>query len=166
MNCKFWWFLLPQDIIEVFTQVDDSRITEFADFNALVADITWWKLPQKLQLMADFVEYNHTFTWFRLPEQVEEFCSFVSQLVTVPPLTVAYVELGDGCPPNIPLTTAIYHNGAGALPTDGDLVYTDSEGTTALADGFYELTTTSGNTQEAFGQITSGVYATASPSCE
>lgn len=132
MNCKFWWFLLPQDIIREFTQEDGARIPEFEEFNKLVEDITWWTLPQKLQLMADFVGYNHTFTWFRLPEQVEEFCKFVGGLESSN-LTMFNVSTltGDACmvPDLSPFDNRLYHDGEGNYPEIGDTVFTDAAGT-------------------------------------
>ena len=137
MNCKFWWFLLPQDIIREFIQEDGTRIAEFESFNALVVDITWWKLPQKLQLMADFVEYNHTFTWFRLPEQVEDFCIYVSGLTSIQLTafnvgTTVFVQC-TAVPEPEPLT--LYHDGVGVGPTLGDTVYEDASGTTPFYTG-------------------------------
>jgi len=67
--------MLPQDIIKQFTQTDNTNVADFEQFNKLVADITWFNLPKKLQLMADFVGYQHTFTWHRLPEQMSDFCA-------------------------------------------------------------------------------------------
>lgn len=136
MDCNFWWFLLPQDIIREFTQEDGTKVTDFEGFNLLVEDITWWKLPQKLQLMANFVEYDHEFVWARLPEQVEDFCNFISGLIGNS-LTAfnASTSTGDACstPDLSPYNQTFYHDGAGAYPALGDIVFTDSEGTILLA---------------------------------
>lgn len=142
MNCKYWWFLLPQDIITNFTQADDSRIAEFEDFNDLVSNITWWTLPQKLQFLADFVEYNHTFTWFRLPEQVEAFCEFVSELTStsLTPFNVSSTT-GDHCvnPDLSPYNQVFYHTGVNVYPVLGDFVYSDSEGVTPVTSNNYQM---------------------------
>jgi hypothetical protein len=137
MNCKFWWFKLPQDIIREFTQVDGTRIASFESFNLMVADITWWKLPQKLQLMADSVEYKHKFTWCRLPKQVEDFCTFISRLLAVNLTafnagTTTFVQCT-----SIPESESLvlWHNGRGLGPVVGDTVYEDAGGTTPFYTG-------------------------------
>lgn len=53
-------------------------------------------------------------------------------------LTLFYISLGTNAPFNVcdlnpPCCTAVWHNGANALPDLGDIVYTNSAGTTPLS---------------------------------
>ena len=74
------------------------------------------------------------------PHAVSEFYSYDHS--ASPPLTgfvadgTTYASALDACS-NGSINSPLYHDGAGAYPTTGDTVYTDSGGTTNPTDGFY-----------------------------
>lgn len=86
---------------------------------------------------------------------------------TVAPLTLFFVALDDGCPPNPVINIGAYHNGVGALPTNGNQVWQDSGGTIALADTFYSAAVNTGGTVIGqFGQVVGGIWNNENASCE
>lgn len=74
------------------------------------------------------------------PHAVSEFYSYDHS--ASPPLTAfnvdenTYGDPGSACASGT-FNAEWYHDGAGAYPTDGDTVYTDSGGTTNPSDGIY-----------------------------
>ena len=52
--------------------------------------------------------------------------------------TTPFEDASEACSEGGSGATA-YHNGSGTFPTSGDNVFSDSAGTTALADGYYRI---------------------------
>jgi hypothetical protein len=73
------------------------------------------------------------------PHAVSEFYSYdhsASSLTAFSVDETTYGDPGSACSSGA-FNAEWYHDGAGAYPTNGDTVYTDSAGTTNPSDGFY-----------------------------
>lgn len=81
------------------------------------------------------------------------------------PLQSVYI-VGYGCPPNSAPDTLVYHSGSASIPINGDILYTDIEGTITVTNAMYAAATTFEGSVEAIGTLVSGVWTDDTPNCE